>query len=50
MYPDKVGRVIIDGVYDGANYRSALWNSNLVDIEAVMDSLFTYCHQAGLSL
>ncbi|KAI1785891.1 alpha/beta-hydrolase [Ganoderma leucocontextum] len=47
MYPDKVGRVIIDGVYDAENYRSALWNSNLLDNEAVIDSLFTYCHQAG---
>ena len=47
MYPDKVGRLIIDGVFDGYNYRSGLWNSNLVDNEAVIDSLFTFCHQAG---
>ncbi|PIL33855.1 hypothetical protein GSI_03561 [Ganoderma sinense ZZ0214-1] len=47
MYPDKVGRVIIDGVFDADNYRTSLWNSNLVDNEAVIDSLFTYCHQAG---
>ncbi|RPD73811.1 alpha/beta-hydrolase [Lentinus tigrinus ALCF2SS1-7] len=47
MYPEKVGRVIIDGVYDGDNYRGALWSSNLADMEAVMDSLFTYCHEAG---
>lgn len=47
MYPDKVGRVVIDGVYDSHNYRAALWNSNLVDMEAVIDSLFSYCHRAG---
>ncbi|TBU44969.1 alpha/beta-hydrolase [Dichomitus squalens] len=47
MYPDKVGRVIIDGVYDAYNYRGALWNSNLLDNEAVINSLFTYCHEAG---
>ncbi|KAI0762145.1 alpha/beta-hydrolase [Trametes elegans] len=47
IYPDKVGRVIIDGVYDAHNYRAALWNSNLVDMEAVIDSFFTFCHQAG---
>ncbi|KAI1785869.1 alpha/beta-hydrolase [Ganoderma leucocontextum] len=47
MYPDKVGRMILDGVYDGHNYRSSLWNSNIVDNEAVIDSLFTFCHQAG---
>ena len=47
MYLDKVGRVTIDGVYDGNNCRAALWNSNLLDNEAVIDSLFTFCHQAG---
>ena len=47
MYPDNVGRVVIDGVYDSHNYRAALWNSNLLDIDTVMDSIFTYCHQAG---
>ena len=47
MYPDKVGRVVIDGVYDSHNYRAALWNTNLLDMEAVMDSLFEYCHRAG---
>ena len=47
MYPDKVGRLVIDGVFDGYNSRSGLWSSNLVDNEAVIDSLFTFCHQAG---
>ncbi|KAI0630083.1 alpha/beta-hydrolase, partial [Trametes polyzona] len=47
MYPDKVGRVVIDGIYDSHNYRAALWNSNLVDNEAVIDSFFQFCHQAG---
>ncbi|RPD54165.1 alpha/beta-hydrolase [Lentinus tigrinus ALCF2SS1-6] len=47
MYPEKVGRVIIDGVFDSHNYRAALWNSNLYDFEKVVESLFTYCHQAG---
>ena len=47
MYPDKVGRMIIDGVLDGYEYRDALWNNSLTDNEAVIDSLFTFCHQAG---
>ena len=49
MYPDKVGRMILDGVYDGDNYRASLWNSNVINNEAVIDSLFTFCHQAGPS-
>ena len=47
MYPDKVGRMVLDGVYDAQRYRCALWDSNLLDNEAVIDYLFTYCHQAG---
>ncbi|KAL6299866.1 alpha/beta-hydrolase [Sparassis latifolia] len=51
MYPDKVGRLIIDGVMDGYNYRGdvpgEVWNSNLVDTEKVRTSFFTFCHQAG---
>ena len=47
MYPDKVGRMIFDGVYNGNNYRAALWNSNVIGSEAVINSIFTFCHQAG---
>ena len=47
MYPDKVGRMIFDGVYDSINYRASLWNTNVINNEAVIDSLFTFCHQAG---
>ncbi|KAI9061751.1 alpha/beta-hydrolase [Trametes sanguinea] len=47
IYPDKVGRVIIDGVYDAHNYRAALWNTNLVDVDTVMDSFFHFCYEAG---
>ena len=39
--------MIIDGVLDGYEYRNALWNNSLTDNEAVIDSLFTFCHQAG---
>ncbi|EPT00976.1 hypothetical protein FOMPIDRAFT_1121428 [Fomitopsis schrenkii] len=49
MYPDKVGRVVIDGVFDSHNYRNASWNTNLIDTDAVWASLPTFCHQAGPS-
>ena len=47
MYPDRVGRVVIDGVYDSHNYRGSLWNTNLHDSDAVLSSFFDFCHQAG---
>ena len=39
--------MIIDSIDDGSNYRIALRSSSLVASEAVIDSLFTFCHQAG---
>ena len=47
MYPDKIGRFVIDGVFDAENYRLSLWSSNLIDNQEVIESLFTYCHTAG---
>lgn len=47
MYPDKVGRVIIDGVYDGNDYRAAQWYTNMEDTDNVLSSFFEFCHQAG---
>ncbi|CCM00183.1 uncharacterized protein FIBRA_02211 [Fibroporia radiculosa] len=47
MYPDKVDRLIIDGVLDGYDYRSLSWNTNLVDTDAVWESFFTFCSRAG---
>ncbi|KAH9922876.1 alpha/beta-hydrolase [Epithele typhae] len=47
MFPEKVGRFAIDGVYDGYNYREAKWSSNLVDMDATINSLFDFCYLAG---
>ncbi|KAI1796437.1 hypothetical protein LXA43DRAFT_1089996 [Ganoderma leucocontextum] len=37
----KSGRMVLDGVYDAQRDHSALWDSNLLDNEAVINSLFT---------
>ena len=47
MYPDKVKRVVIDGVCDAEYYRAPSWNTDLVYTEDIVESLFTFCHQAG---
>ncbi|KAH9922870.1 TAP-like protein-domain-containing protein [Epithele typhae] len=49
MFPDKVGRFVIDGIYDAEDFRAAQWHSNLDDVEAVIDKLFDLCHEAGPS-
>lgn len=38
MYPERVGRIIIDGVYDSHHYRASLWGSNLHDCDAVVNA------------
>ena len=47
MYPERVGRVVIDGVYDAHDYRAGSWQTNLADTEEVVSSLFDFCHRAG---
>lgn len=47
MYPEKIGRVVIDGVYDGYDYRAMRWFTNLEFTEDVLASFNHFCHQAG---
>ncbi|EIW63602.1 alpha/beta-hydrolase [Trametes versicolor FP-101664 SS1] len=46
MYPDKVGRIILDGVYDANIYRAKLVNT-IGDMDAVIGSFYHFCHLAG---
>ncbi|KAF2088308.1 hypothetical protein K490DRAFT_39894, partial [Saccharata proteae CBS 121410] len=47
MFPDRVGRLILDGVVDGENYMKALWNNNLEDTEKTMQSFYDGCAEGG---
>ena len=47
MYPDKIKRLVLDGVIDGHSYRLAGYETDIVDVQAIADSLFTYCFAAG---
>lgn len=47
MYPEKVGRLVIDGVADGPEYLRADWYSNLEDTDVIYESFLSFCHQAG---
>lgn len=47
MYPDKVGRVIIDGVYDAEEYAKGTWATNMDDTDTVVKSFYEYCYLAG---
>jgi pimeloyl-ACP methyl ester carboxylesterase len=47
MFPDRVGRVILDGVVDADYYVSPMWEESLLDTDKVMASFFHFCYKAG---
>ncbi|KAI8940241.1 hypothetical protein NX059_003943 [Plenodomus lindquistii] len=49
MFPDRVGRVVLDGVVSVNDYMNSLGNGSLTDGEKAMDSFYTFCHNAGPS-
>lgn len=48
MFPDRVGRVVLDGVVNEEDYLHSLGNGSLVDSEKAMDSFYSYCLHSGL--
>lgn len=47
MFPDRVGRLILDGVVSSYDYTHSLGNGSLTDNEKAMESFYAYCFNAG---
>ncbi|KAI4718623.1 hypothetical protein E4T48_05131 [Aureobasidium sp. EXF-10727] len=47
MYPDRVGRLVLDGVVDVMDNLQITWYTDLVDTEKTMDSFYHYCAKPG---
>ncbi|KAI0015383.1 TAP-like protein-domain-containing protein [Xylariomycetidae sp. FL0641] len=47
MFPDKVGRLVLDGVVDADRYVGPTWMESISDTDAIWDRFFIYCAQAG---
>ncbi|KAK5135462.1 hypothetical protein LTR08_005250 [Meristemomyces frigidus] len=47
MFPDRVHRIVVDGVVDAYNYKQALWSDNLIDTEKDMNQFYFHCARAG---
>ncbi|KAM0719823.1 hypothetical protein Q7P37_003958 [Cladosporium fusiforme] len=47
MFPDRIGRLRVDGLVDGDDYRRVRWTDNLQDTEKEMQQFYHYCAQAG---
>lgn len=49
MFPDRIEKMILDGVFEASDYYSLKWRSNTRDTEKVLDSFFSSCFKAGAS-
>ncbi|KAK0455738.1 Alpha/Beta hydrolase protein [Desarmillaria tabescens] len=47
MFPDKIERMVLDGVVDTENYYATLWSDNLTDSNKTLQAFFDGCYQAG---
>ncbi|KAI1111118.1 Alpha/Beta hydrolase protein [Nemania sp. NC0429] len=47
MFPDKVGRIVLDGVVNADHYVKPMWETSLVDTDAIWDRFFVSCAEAG---
>jgi hypothetical protein len=47
IHPDRVGRIVLDGVVDPADHYSGNWLTQLQDSDKVITELSRYCYQAG---
>ncbi|KAK4142660.1 TAP-like protein-domain-containing protein [Dichotomopilus funicola] len=46
MFPERVGRVIVDGVVDAELYEEMLWRESLLDADSVLIPFWGYCASA----
>lgn len=47
MYPDRVGRVVLDGVVDSFDYYNGDWTTNLLDTDREIPRFAEYCWLSG---
>ncbi|KAF2100184.1 alpha/beta-hydrolase [Rhizodiscina lignyota] len=47
LFPERVGRVVLDGVGNMDSYYSGRWDTELVQTDQAVESFFKYCFEAG---
>lgn len=47
MFPDRVGRMVLDGVMDTEQYYDNDWRDNIDQLDEAMESFASSCHSAG---
>ncbi|KIW17219.1 hypothetical protein PV08_04410 [Exophiala spinifera] len=47
MFPERIGRMVLDGVVDADDYAATGWTTNLQDNNQTWTKFFEYCFEAG---
>ncbi|KAH0489332.1 hypothetical protein TgHK011_009765 [Trichoderma gracile] len=47
MFPDRVGRMVLDGVVDAEQYYDNAWSVNVDQMDEAMGTFSSFCHAAG---
>ncbi|RAL13150.1 uncharacterized protein BO97DRAFT_388928 [Aspergillus homomorphus CBS 101889] len=47
MFPDRVGRMILDGVMNAAQYYDNYWTDNVDQMDEAMEEFSSFCQSAG---
>lgn len=47
LFPDNVGRLILDGVVDAQDYYHNGWSTNLFQSDEALGTFSTFCYQSG---
>lgn len=47
MFPERIGRMVLDGVVDAPDYTATGWTTNLQDNNKTWEKFFEYCFEAG---
>lgn len=47
LFPQRVGRMVLDGVPDAQDYYGGTWSRNLYDTDIVVEYFFGTCYAAG---
>ncbi|KAH9234910.1 hypothetical protein K456DRAFT_1748894 [Colletotrichum gloeosporioides 23] len=47
MFPERVGRIMVDGIVNAEDYTNVTWQKNLNDSEAVLDYFYQVCFDSG---
>lgn len=49
MYPNRIERLVLDGVVDAEDYTANLWYDNLADTEKDVNAFYHHCARVGPS-